>query len=92
MKEIRYDHKAHYTYRGKFIPASFDIYFKEGRSEIAWYNSRLNTLFFKTDYIAHKTKSDFLKSYPERIIGSKFEAAYRSLLLRYANSEISEYC
>lgn len=91
MKETRYDHKARTGRTGRYIPESFEIYFEQDGKEIAWYNSRENTLFLKTDYIAHKSKADFAKPYEVRIVGSKYENQFKELIEKYGKFAVSEY-
>lgn len=70
------------------IPAYQIAFFYENGKEIAWLDKD-GCLRLKTDFIKHKTLSDFKLPFSERIVGSQFEAQYRELLKEY--DKISEY-
>ncbi len=60
---------------GKVIPASYECrYLYEGR-EIAWYDSKTDCLYLRTDCIG----CDFKKSVYDRAVSCKFQDGYKYL-------------
>lgn len=75
----RYDHKKATMYPGtrreKTIPAFYECYYYHDGKEIAWYNSKNDTLYLKTRLIS----KDRSLNYYNRALAGDYHEAYAYL-------------